>query len=468
VIAAERPESPVLQFLGGAGTVTGSRFLVDTPSARVLVDCGLFQGLKPLRQLNWRDFPVDPATIDAVAITHAHLDHTGYLPRLVTQGFAGPVLATRRTSELSAILLPDSGRIHEEDARYANRKGFSRHRPALPLYTEEDAVLAAERFEPVEFGVEVAAAHGVAVEFRRAGHILGSASVTLGFDDGTPPLHVSGDLGRSHHPILLPPEPPPEAGTLLIESTYGDRRHPPGDGSDELAEVVAATAERRGAVVIPAFSVDRTETVLLALDRLMEERTIPELPVYVDSPLALEALGVYRRAVADGDSEVHPELRLTRERFAPPKLVEARTVEQSKQINDAPLPAVIISASGMAAGGRVLHHLARRLPDPASAIVLVGFQATGTRGHRLMSGEPSLKLLGRYIPVRARVVAIPHFSVHADQAELIDWVASAERAPEQVFAVHGEPEASATLAALVRIRLDRPAAVPSFDERVRL
>jgi metallo-beta-lactamase family protein len=468
VIDAERPGRPVVRFLGGAGTVTGSRFLVDTPRSRILVDCGLFQGLKPLRLLNWREFPVDPATIDAVAVTHAHLDHTGYLPRLVAEGFQGPVFATKRTAELSAILLPDSGRIQEEDARYANRKGFSKHRPALPLYTEEDAEMAAERFEPVDFGVGVAAAPGAIVEFRRAGHILGSASVTVRFDDGTLPLHVSGDLGRSHHPILLPPEPPPEAGTLLIEATYGDRRHPPGDGSDELADVVAATAERRGAVVIPAFSVDRTETVLLALDRLMEERRIPEIPVYVDSPLALEALAVYRRAVTEGDPDVKPELRLTRERFAPPKLVEARTVEQSKQINDAPLPAVIVSASGMAAGGRVLHHLARRLPDPNSAVVLVGFQATGTRGHRLMSGEPSVKLLGRYVPVRARVVTIPAFSVHADQAELVDWAASAERPPGQVFAVHGEPEAAATLAALVRIRLDRPAAVPSLDERVRL
>lgn len=463
-----RPPRPVLRFLGAAGTVTGSRFLIDTPSSRVLVECGLFQGPKHLRRRNWEPFPVDPAGIDAVVVSHAHLDHSGYLPRLVSEGFAGAIHATRRTVELSAILLPDSGRIHEEDAAYANRKGYSRHRPALPLYTEQQAVIAVGHLAGHDFEEPVEVAPGVTACFRRAGHILGSASITVSFDDGTEPVHISGDLGRSSHPILLPPDPPPPAGTVLIESTYGDRDHLPGDGSDALADVVNRTAERGGAIVIPAFSVDRTEVLLLALDRLIEQRRIPDLPVYADSPLALSALAVYRRAVADGDADIRPELRLTRERFAPPKLVEARTVEQSKAINDARMPAVILSASGMATGGRVLHHLARRLPDPASSVVLVGFQPNGTRGHRLLAGEPAVKLLGRYVPVRAEVAAIPEFSVHADRGELRAWLQAAEAPPGQVFAVHGEPESATELARTIVDRLDLPAVVPQDGEVVRL
>jgi metallo-beta-lactamase family protein len=463
-----RDRTPTLRFLGAAGTVTGSRFLVETPRARVLVDCGLFQGLKELRLRNWEPFPVDPRSLHAVLLTHAHLDHSGYLPALVRQGFAGPIHCTANTDALCRILLPDAASLQEEDAAYANRKGFSKHAPALPLFTGEDAVRALRQLRVAPFDVEQEIAPGLRATFRRAGHILGSSWLRLLFDDGeADAVAFSGDLGRAHHPILRPPAPPEPCGTLVIESTYGGRRHDEAGAEERLAQAITRTAERGGAVVIPAFAVDRTEVLLLTLRRLEEARRIPHLPVYVDSPMALASLHVYERAAAAGDAEIRPELR-GRDPFDPRDLVEAHEVAESKAIHDAKLPCIIVSASGMATGGRVLHHLARRLPEPRNSIVLVGYQAAGTRGRRLLEGAREVKLLGRYVPVRAEVVDAGGFSVHADGEELIAWARRLAAPPRTTFAVHGEPESAAALCRNLATEPGWSAVVPRHGERVRL
>lgn len=461
--------APLLRFLGAAGCVTGSRFLVETPGSRLLVDCGLFQGLKPLRLRNWAKFPVPPESLDAVVLTHAHLDHSGYLPGLYRAGFRGSIFATPATAELCEILLPDAAHLQEEDAAYANRKGYSKHEPALPLYTAEDADQVLGRFVPTPFGRTVEVAPGVSAELRRAGHILGAASAHLHLDAfPEADLLASGDLGRPAHPLLAPPEPPAAAANVLIESTYGDRRHADSEALESFALAIARTAERGGAVLIPAFAVDRTEVILMELRRLTRQGRIPELPVYVDSPMALAALRVYRRAIADGDPEIRPELRGREAPFDPGQLIEARDTLASKAIHDAPLPAIIVSASGMLTGGRVLHHLARRAPDPRNTIVLAGFQAAGTRGRALLEGATQLKLHGRYVPVRADVVDVPAFSVHADREELVAWLGKAPRPPRETFVVHGEPAASAALRDAVAERLGWPVVVPRYLEHVRL
>ena len=463
------PSAPTLRFLGAVRTVTGSRFLVETLRARVLVDCGLFQGLKELRLRNWEEFPVDARSLHAVVLTHAHLDHSGYLPALVRQGFAGPVFCTENSAALCKILLPDAGRIQEEDAAYANLEGFSKHEPALPLFTEEDAFAALRRLHPVAGDAAIEVAPGVTVAFHRAGHILGSTWLRIvvdGRDDDA--LVVSGDLGRAIHPILQPPKPPLACGTLLVESTYGSRRHDEADAVDRLADAIRRTAERGGAVLIPAFAVDRTEVLLLYLRQLTAAGRIPELPVYVDSPMALAALRVYERAVRDGDHEIRPELRGQVDPFDPGKLIEARDTAASKAIHDAALPAVIVSASGMATGGRVLHHLARRLPDPRNTVVLAGYQAAGTRGSSLLEGAQSLKIHGRYVPVRAEVVDGGGFSVHADSEELLGWIGAAPSPPRVTFVVHGEMLESLALQQAITTRLGWSAVVPKHGERVRL
>jgi metallo-beta-lactamase family protein len=466
---ARHPGVPLLHFLGGAGTVTGSRFLVETPRARVLVDCGLFQGLKELRLRNWEPFAVPPGSIDAVILTHAHVDHSGYLPRLIRDGFRGPVFCTASTLALSRVVLADSGHLQEEDAAYANRKGFSKHTPALPLYTEEDAWRAVERMRAVDFGSRVEVASGAAATLRPAGHILGSASVTLELDGAAPRSIVfSGDLGRLQHPLLLPPAPPPAAHTYVVESTYGDRTHDDAASLARFEQAIVRTAARGGTVVMPSFAVDRIEVILLHLRRLMRERRIPSLPVYVDSPLALAGLAIYRAAIGDAAPDVRPGMSGDGDPFDPGHLVETREVTQSRAINDQAFPSIILAASGMATGGRVLHHLARRLPDPRNSVILPGYQAAGTRGRLLQEGARMLKLLGRYVPVRAEIVDVPAFSVHADQGEILAWLARAPQPPEALFVVHGEPDAAAALREAVLHKLGWLAAVPKDLERVRL
>jgi metallo-beta-lactamase family protein len=464
----DRPPRTLVRFLGAARTVTGSKFLVETPKARVLVDCGLFQGQKKLREMNWAEFPIDPATIDAVVISHAHLDHVGYLPALVRNGYSGRVWASESTGRLAGVVMADSGRIQEHDAERANRKGYTKHTPALPLYTEEDAVAASLLFQAAPWNQSVAIADGIDLRLTRAGHILGSASALLEFDDGTAPLHVSGDLGRPGHPVLDPADPPPSAGTVIMESTYGDTEHLEEDGTAELGEVIARTAGRGGAVVIPAFAVDRTEVILIALRKLTYAGTIPQMPVFLDSPMARAALGFYLRAVAEGEHEILDSIVGRPEIFDPGNLTITESVDDSKAINHVKPPYVVVSASGMATGGRVLHHLKRVLPDRNSAVILVGYQAGGTRGRRLLDGEDEIKIHGEFWPVNAEVASVPAFSVHADRSELVDWLASAETAPEQVIAVHGDPEAMDSFSDAVGERLSRNILTPGHGETVLL
>lgn len=466
-MAKQRGETTRLRFLGATGTVTGSRFLVESGGSRVLVDCGLYQGLKELRLRNWEPFPVAPESIDAVVVSHAHIDHSGYLPALRRHGFRGGIFASQGTTDLCEIVLRDSGRLQEEEADFANRHHSSKHEPALPLYTEEDAVSALERFRPIPFHEPVEVAAGIRARLEPAGHILGSATVTLSCDDGAQ-LGFSGDLGRPNHPILRAPRPFGPLDTLLVESTYGDRAHAGMDAVDQFAKTIARTAGRGGVVVIPAFAVDRTEVVLYVLRRLVEAGRIPAIPVYVDSPMAIAALHVYRKAIVEGSEEIRPEFAGSGGIFDPGDLTEARSVAESKEIQKVDGPAIVISASGMATGGRVLHHLAQRLPDARNAVVLVGFQAAGTRGRRLQEGEHALKMFGRYVPVRAEVENVAAFSVHADRSEVLSWLGGFAEPPGMTFIVHGEPKASASLAGAIGSELGWPAVVPKLGERIRV
>ena len=452
-----------LTFLGAAGTVTGSKFLVEADGHRVLVDAGLFQGLRKLRRRNWEPFPVKPSEIDGAVLTHAHLDHCGYLPALVRQGFAGPVVCTEGTSELAAIVLRDSAHLQEEDARYAAQKGFSKHAQPRALYDSEDVARALPMLQPIDFGRTVEVCPGVEVTLQTAGHILGSASALLNVNGHR--VTFSGDLGRPNHPLLRPPPPPPVSETIVVESTYGNRDHM-ADEIEQLADVVTRTIKRGGTVLIPAFAVDRTEIVLIALDRLMDAGRIPRVPVHVDSPMALAALAVYRRALAAGSPEFRTDLEPGV--LDPHDVREARTADQSKALNRPATPGIIVSASGMATGGRVVHHLRHLLPDHRSSVVLVGFQAAGTRGRKLVDGATEVKMHGRYVPVHAEIVQVDGFSVHADADEIIAWLASTPSPPKVVYLVHGEPAASAALAARIRSELGWLAVVPRDGERVRL
>lgn len=462
-----------LTLLGGARTVTGSKFLLEHDDAegtrwRVLLDCGLFQGLKDLRVRNWADFPVDPSTLDAIVISHAHLDHSGYLPRLVRAGFSGSVHVTYDTGRLMSVVLPDSGRLLEEEARFANRTGYSRHDPALALYTEEDAWRALDQLQPSGYDEVVRVADGVEVVFRNAGHILGSAGLEVHLGTGAV-LRLSGDLGRGNHPLLVPPAPLGTADWVLVESTYGDREHDDTDDSVErLADLVQRTVARDGTVVIPAFAVDRTEVLLHHLRRLAEAGRLPDVPIYVDSPMALDALNVYRTAIEEGANDIRPELRGRPDLLDLRGLEEVRDVEGSKAIGRRSQPSIVIAGAGMASGGRVVHHLARFLPDSRNAVALVGFQAAGTRGRSLLDGATSLKIHGQYVRVRAEVCDLTGFSVHADASELIDWLRTATYEPTGVFVVHGEPEASEALRARIERELDWVAVAPTLGERLRL
>ncbi|MDA8309896.1 MAG: MBL fold metallo-hydrolase [Actinomycetota bacterium] len=458
----------VLSFLGAAGTVTGSRFLLEARGSRLLVDCGLFQGLRELRQRNWSPFPVDPATIDAVVLTHAHLDHCGYLPALVRDGFAGPIVSTRWTAELARIVLQDSAHLQEEEASYANAKGFSKHRPALPLYTGEDAAAVFERFRPVDYHAPLQVADGLVVELVSAGHIVGSASALVTIDGAAPSrVFFSGDVGRPHHPILRPPQTPPAADVFLVESTYGNRLHEPEERAlDRMADAITRTARRGGTVVIPSFAVDRTEVLLIALGKLVAQGKVPKLPIYADSPMALAVLDVYRAAIAAHAADVAladgtDPFELSGE------LHELRTPDESRSLNELGYPSIIISASGMATGGRVLHHLARCLPDSRCSVILAGFQSEGTRGRQLADGARTVKLLGKYVPVRAEVLELSAFSVHADAAELTEWLRPVP-VPDTGYLVHGEVSAANAMASRLADELGWNAVVPTQGERVRV
>jgi metallo-beta-lactamase family protein len=444
--------TPSLQFLGAAGTVTGSMHLVGIGDRGLLLDCGLFQGLKELRLRNWGPPRVAPNAVAAVVLSHAHLDHTGYLPLLVRRGFRGPVYCTPGTADLLRILLPDSARLLEEEAERANRHGYSKHHPALPLYTVADAESALARLEPRPYGAAFTAAPGAAVRFRRAGHILGAATVQLDVA-GPPAVRVvfSGDLGRWSWPILRDPEPVPEADVLLLESTYGDRVHAAGV-EEALARVVREGAARGGAILVPAFAVGRTQELLWRLRQLEDRAAIPTLPVWLDSPMAAEVTDVYARHPEDHDLEM-AALRAGGGPLRTRQFHIARSPEESKALNRHAGPVVIIAGSGMATGGRILHHLAQRLPDPRTTVLLVGFQPAGTRGRSLRDGARSVRMLGRDVPVQARVENLDALSAHADREELLHWLGGFTRPPRATYLVHGEPAAADSLARAVRERL---------------
>jgi len=458
--------APSLTFLGGAGTVTGSKFLVQAQGRGVLVDCGLFQGLSSLRRKNWEAPPLQLDRLDAVVLTHAHLDHSGYLPALARAGWRGDIYCTEATALLAGIVLIDSAHLMAEEARQANEGGWSKHHPAYPLYTPEDVQLVQSMFRPIGFGDTVETAGGLTVRLGRAGHILGSAWAQLQIPagSGTRTLAVSGDLGRPSHPLLLPPDPRPVVDTLLIESTYGERRHGSQDPVTGLAAVIRRTVRRGGSVLIPAFAVDRTEMLLYDLVRARRDGLLGDLPIVVDSPMALECLRIYRRAIAEGWPDIRPGLGGS-DPFDAGHLIEARTQQESMHWNDPPMPAVLVSASGMASGGRVLHHLRHLLPDHRNTVLIAGYAAEGTRARQLIDGASAVKIHGRYVPVRAEVVVMDAFSAHADAGELLAWAGSAT-APETCFVVHGEQRAAHTLAGRLREEAGWTAVTPRQGEVV--
>ncbi len=425
-----------LTFLGAAGTVTGSRFLLDHHGRRVLIDCGLFQGVKRLRLANWGTPPVDPDELDAIVLTHAHIDHSGYLPRMYALGYRGPVHTTDATADLLEILLADAGKLQEEEAEYANRKGYSRHLPALPLFTRDDGVAAARLVRRHRLGDPAGVLPGIEVVYYPAGHILGAASVLLSIQ-GTPRLLVSGDLGPAHPLMLRPAAVARSAPALLLESTYGNRIRPPDNAAEHLQQVVNAAARRRGVLVVPAFAVGRAQEVLYLLRSLEDAGRIPELPVFLDSPMASEAARVFARHPDEHAATLDD--RRGKKSLVPHRFKATETVDESKAINGAGPPHVIVAGSGMATGGRVLHHLRRLLPDPSTTVLLVGYQAAETRGRRLLEGAQFLKMHGEWVPVRAHLEHIDTLSAHADQRDLLRWVRNLPQPPERVFLVHGEP-----------------------------
>lgn len=455
-----------IQFLGAAQCVTGSKYLLRTRSSTTLVDCGLFQGLNELRQRNWDSFPFPPTQIDQVILTHAHIDHTGYLPRLHNEGFNGPVYCTPSTAELLNLLLPDCGHLQEEDARYAAMKGFSKHAKPLPLFTAEDGTKTLRLLQPVDFG-QTHALKGINFQYHPAGHILGSGSLEIQI--GNTHLWFSGDLGRYHDEVMNPPSAPAEADYIFVESTYGNRLHPDNDVSAELAEIINRTANRGGLMVIPAFAIGRTQTMLYHIRRLEDAGRIPRLPVFIDSPMAVDASALYCKFGREENLKL--DLTMSAEDCCPlrcHKTTFVRTPEESKRINDVTNPAIIIAASGMAAGGRVVHHLANRLPDKRNTALLAGFQAEGTRGRALLGGAKELKIHGQIVPVNAEVVSISGLSAHGDQRDLMRWLSNFQHAPRSVFLVHGEEEGLTGLQAQIRDQLKWPTHIPSYLEHAEL
>ncbi len=456
---------PKITFLGAAGTVTGSKYLVEAGGKRLLVDCGLFQGSKELQQRNWNNLTVDPASVDWVLLTHAHIDHTGYIPRFVRNGFGGPIYSNAATRELCELLLLDSAHLQEEDAQFAARKNYSSHKPPLPLYTVAEAQTSLARFQEIPRADAFTISPQFSVRPHDAGHILGSSWLELTItENGKQTLVVfSGDLGRYDQPILKDPEPPSRADFLLCESTYGDRDHPTGSVPDALADVINRVAKRGGAIVIPAFTVGRTQTLMYYLRQLEKEQRIPQLPVYVDSPMAISVTDIYVKHTEDHDADfTQREQEGDRDPLDMKEVHMTRSVEDSKKINDVVSPCIIISASGMATGGRILHHLARRLPDSRNAVLLVGYEAEGTGGRALEDGAQYLRIHGEEVPVRAEIVKIDQLSAHAGRNELLRWLSGFSAPPRQTFLVHGEPNALESFEGAITNRFHWPVTIPAY------
>ena len=449
-----------IRFLGAAETVTGSRFLIDSNNVRVLVDCGLFQGLKKLRERNRLPFPVPPASIHAVILTHAHIDHSGYIPALVKNGFRGKIYCTDATYDLCSILLPDAGHLQEEEAEYANRHGFSKHKPALPLYSEIDARRCLKQFETIPFNAEFNPAPGVTTRFVPNGHILGSATVYL--SDGRHKIAFSGDIGRPQDAVMRAPTALESCDYLVVESTYGDRRHSSGDPAVMLTEAIRTAVGKGGNVVIPTFAVGRAQSILHLINELMQAGKIPRLPVYLDSPMAIDATEILCK------HQILHRLSVAACQSIREMVTFTRTVDESKAIASVQHPRIILSASGMLTGGRVLHHLKQYLPMQNNVIVFVGYQAAGTRGAAMLAGAETVKIHGEYVPVRARVVNLDGLSAHADCVELADWMSTLQQAPKQTFIVHGEPQAQDSFRLYLQDRLHWHATIPEHGEEVEL
>ena len=449
-----------LRFLGANATVTGSRPLLELGERRLLIDCGLFQGYKTLRLRNWKEFPVDPASIDAVVLTHAHLDHCGYLPRLVREGFRGKIWCTAATQSLCEIMLPDSGRLQEEQAGYAEHSRSSRHRPAQPLYTESDARHSLQQFQSVGFEQPFEPVPGFQVHLRLQGHILGAASASVEADGVR--IVFSGDIGRPDDPVMYPPAPLEVADWIVTESTYGNRVHPHVDLSDELCDVIKPVLARGGVAIIPSFAVGRAQLLLHLIAQLQVDGRLPSAPVYLNSPMAADVTGLYRD-FADLHRMNDEQLDAMRSHTH-----IVNSVEESKALNRRHGPMVIVSASGMLTGGRVLHHLRAFASDPRNAIILCGYQAGGTRGASLASGSRYLRIYGQDVEIRAEVKQLENASAHADSGEILDWLATAPKPPRGVFITHGEPDAADALRVAIKRRLGWSAHVPDYLESVDL
>jgi metallo-beta-lactamase family protein len=454
---------PSLTFLGAARTVTGSKHLINVDGRRILIDCGMFQGLKELRQRNWAPLPIDPATIDVIVLTHAHIDHSGWLPRIVSQGFKGPVYCTAGTRDLCSLVLPDAAHLQEEDAKFANKRGFSKHSPALPLYTEADAAEALTRLRPQAFGKKIEVVPGIDVEFINAGHLLGSSYVLVTRKDKSgKPILFGGDLGRYSRPILPDPSPGVAAEVLLLESTYGDRLHPAEDDGAMLERVIKEAFARRGKVIIPAFAIGRVEELLYWIFTLEDSGRLPKLPIYVDSPMALKGLQYYGQHT----DELDKEIQMMRQKL--PRFTAVNSALESKALVENDSPAVIIASSGMATGGRVVHHLFAGLPDPRNTVLFVGYQGAGTRGRQLQDGARYVKMFGQQVPVHAKIERIDGMSAHADASEIVKWLRTFPRAPKVTYLVHGELVAQEALKARITKELGWHVEIPTHGQQVDL
>ncbi len=458
--------SPSLTFLGAACTVTGSRHLLDDGTTRLLMDCGLFQGLKELRERNWAPLGVDARAVQAVLLSHAHIDHSGYLPRLAKDGFSGPIFCTRGTADLLKIMLPDAASLQEEEAEFHNRHKTSKHDPPLPLFTTEDAERVLGLVRPVDFDQPFAPLPPVQARFTNSGHILGAGLVQCWI--GGRHIVFSGDLGRYGVPIMRDPDSVADADMLLVESTYGDRLHPPDDHRVRLAAAVKRAADQKGWLLIPAFAVGRSQEILYDLRELEEAGRIPSLPVYLDSPMAIQATAIYAGHPEEHDAPLRQVEAAGKRPFAPRRFYLCRTVEESKRLNDTDGPGVIVAGSGMATGGRILHHLRRRLPEENTTVLFVGYQAAGTRGQLLKEGAREIKMLGEMVPVRAQIMVSDAYSAHADRGEILRWLKGFQRPPGMTYIVHGEPEAAAALRQAITGDLGWQAAVAEDGQRVTL
>jgi metallo-beta-lactamase family protein len=459
-----------LTFLGATGTVTGSRFLLELGGKKILIDCGLFQGTKENRLRNWEPFPVSPAEIDRVFLTHAHIDHTGYLPRFCRDGFTGRIHCTHTTHDLCEIMLRDSAHLQEEDATWANKKGFSKHAPALPLYTVEDAKQALALFSPLHYGEDFNPDGNIRFKLKDAGHILGSSFIDIKTTvNGTVrKILFSGDFGRPAQPILRDPVQVYNVDYLVLESTYGDCLHEAVSPSTELVRVINESIERGGVLLIPSFAVGRTQTLLYVIRELEEEGKIPVLPVYVDSPLSIHATDIFEKRIPDMDLTSRILTLQGKHIFHPKRLILCESRNESKAINDTCSRAIIISSSGMATGGRILHHLKQRLPRSENTVLFIGYQAEGTRGRSILGGEPAVKIHGEQVPVHANIESISGFSGHGDYTEILAWLMGFNRPPEKTFIIHGEPEARASLAEKIHAKFNWDVVIPDFGERFGL